>query len=166
MYKIYVDMDGVLADFDRQFWTLFDERSDVFEEKNGEKAFWDKVYSNPEFFKNLPPFHYTYKFWEEIKARSQHVMILSSPSKRNTLVCKEHKRSWLQKQLGDLDGTPPYIFESKKYIYACPKSILIDDYEKKIKDWRKAGGIGILHNSKEPDATIEELDRILCLNPL
>jgi hypothetical protein len=41
--------------------------------------------------------------------------------------------------------------------YAWTNKILVDDYDKNIRAWRGAGGVGILH--KNARQTIKELNR-------
>ena len=51
---------------------------------------------------------------------------------------------WLQTH--GITFTPNFVPGKKyKYKYAAPDKIIIDDTESVIEDWRKAGGIGILH---------------------
>jgi hypothetical protein len=42
-YKVYLDMDGVLADFDQRFRDLSGMEPRDFENKYGKKAFWDLI---------------------------------------------------------------------------------------------------------------------------
>jgi hypothetical protein len=44
---------------------------------------------------------------------------------------------------------------NKKQEFASPNSILIDDREKNIEQWRNAGGIGVLHT--DAASTIKQL---------
>ena len=56
----------------------------------------------------------------------------------------KQKMIWLQTH--GITFTPNFVPGKKhKYKYAAPDKIIIDDTESVIEDWRKAGGIGILH---------------------
>lgn len=161
-FKIYVDMDGVLADFDRHFENLFGKNPYDVEDRDGRDEFWKTLYTKKNFFRNIPAFKYLQEFWNEICKRSQHVAILTSPSRVNKDECIRDKQLWLKEKLKMPNGNPPLvIFESAKYLYACPNSILIDDFGKKIKDWENASGIGILHDYNDFRKTLEKLDKMI-----
>jgi hypothetical protein len=51
------------------------------------------------------------------------------------------------------------LIEKKKYAWADENSILIDDSQKGIDMWIKAGGIGIIH--KDYETTITCINEIL-----
>lgn len=158
-FKIYVDMDGVLADFDMHFESLFKVNPHEFKQMHGAEAFWKKIYSVENYFKNLPLFPETKWFWGEICNLSPHVIILSSPSKQNTESCVNQKMLWVKEHLSDDAGfCPGMIFESKKFKYAGENCILIDDTLHKIQPWSDAGGIGILHVN-DHKRTIEVLKK-------
>ena len=42
-YKVYLDMDGVVADFDKRFEDLSGMKPREFEEKYGKSKFWDFI---------------------------------------------------------------------------------------------------------------------------
>jgi 5'(3')-deoxyribonucleotidase len=52
-----------------------------------------------------------------------------------------------------------FICDSQKYSYAAPNHILIDDNMKYIGPWRESGGIGIHHTSVK--SSMSELEKIL-----
>jgi 5'(3')-deoxyribonucleotidase len=55
--------------------------------------------------------------------------------------------------------TGNFICDAEKYRYAAPNHILIDDNTKYIDPWRSAGGIGIHHKSVKN--SLSELEKIL-----
>jgi len=152
--KIYLDLDGCLADFDRGFFLKAGEDAHVFEQREGSEKFWKTIYSYPTFFSDLPLFSYSLAFWNFLHKLTPHVTILSAPSKFDTERCVAEKKEWVLKHF---PNNPPALYERRKHIYANPDSILIDDTQAKISEWRKAGGIGILHNSKDLKSTLQDL---------
>lgn len=150
-YQIYVDMDGVLCDFNKAFEELgygpenqFDGKSDEFYKilyHAGEK-FWSQMSWIPD----------GKKLWQFIKPYKP--IILSTPTFDN--FSRTGKVKWIQKELS---MKQKYILEFKKEIHANPDSILIDDRIKNIMKWKDAGGIGILH--KDANKTIIELKKYL-----
>jgi hypothetical protein len=81
-------------------------------------------------------------------------VLLSSPSRSE--VSKIGKSLWRR------DKTPnTKLILSRSHLkknYAAPNHILIDDRESNIKQWRDAGGIGILYKSAEQ--VNKELDKL------
>lgn len=139
--KIYLDMDGVLADFDGHFRNLFGLDPSIFETMEGSVAFWELIYEKPNFFRDLPAFEHLMQVIHLSEQVTNRVVILSSPSRINTPLCMIQKREWIDKHLGKHF---PAIFISDKEKYAGPRKILVDDTPKKIDRWVKAGGIGHL----------------------
>lgn len=138
--KVYLDMDGVLADFERSFKAKHGMLCQDFEDKYGEREFWEAVYRDPYFFKTMQPM----PMFREVVVMCQNlvpddkVTILSSPSRVNTSLCIAQKREWLDMFVGY--GFPA-IFEREKHKYAAMGNLLVDDHEGKCEKWIEAGGI-------------------------
>jgi len=154
---IYQDLDGCLCDFEKAFENL---GHGTFEEVEGQsyvedpaKA-WNLIAKAGEKYWSEMPWMSDGKFlWKYVKQFN--VKILSAPIHAKS--SHTGKKKWVQKNLGrdiELILSP----SNKKYRYADSKSILIDDRESNIKEWRKAGGIGILHTDAK--TTIDKLRRI------
>ena len=142
--KIFVDMDGVLADFNGSFDILNGLKGQTareYELTHGTVALWEKIYSVPNFFLDMRPFDHTTDLWSLCSFVSDQVVVLSTPSRTNSPICMLQKRQWLDKHIGKDVGA---IFDAAKYRYAEFARILIDDSPKKIKAWEEAGGIGHL----------------------
>jgi hypothetical protein len=141
-YRIYVDMDGTLTDFEKAFLSI-DGRSTKEIEKSGDDAFWSHVDKGGlSFWADMPWINGSKDLWNKIK--NLNPKILSSPARRlpNS---KIGKLIWVKRELGNV----PILFKRarEKYVYAKPNSILIDDLQKNIDAWNKAGGIGIKFES-------------------
>ena len=156
--KLFLDMDGCICDWDRAFRELGDEvtkglTGQEYEDKYGRDAIWD-VISNVgklEFWSQISWMPDGKKLWNYVKKFNP--TILTTPAKNK--FSKDGKKIWISRELGD---NIPYIFEKDKWKHADTESVLIDDYDKKIKDWINLGdGIGIHHTSA--DKTIEELKK-------
>ena len=146
-YKFYVDMDGVITDFDGEF------------KKFGKGTQYEYEDRQEEFFKILTSGGE--KFWSEMKwkkdgkklwnfIKKYNPIILSAPTRH--ISSKTGKIKWIKRELG---STQQYILDKDKFKYADKNSILIDDKTDKIESWRKYEGIGILHTSAED--TIEQI---------
>lgn len=152
--ELYVDMDGVLADFDGHFRDFYKGDSYDYSDKFGLDSMWEFINDNdPHFFLNLKWMPGGEELWKFV--RLYNPTILSTPA-YTVKACREDKRKWIRSHLGP---AVHYIFSNKKAKYATPSSILIDDMEKNIRPWREAGGVGILHNSAEE--TISILKKLL-----
>ena len=68
------------------------------------------------------------------------------------------KIRWVMDNLNGYDQILHTISGADKHKYAAPNHILIDDRDKAILPWRKAGGIGILHTSAAD--TITQLQKL------
>lgn len=137
--KIYLDMDGVIADFDQHFSELTGEACapHEYEAKHGTIAFWDLILEQQDFFAKIKPFANMHDLIDLCKEMADKVVILSSPSKFNTSLCVEQKREWLDFYcIGDM----PAIFEKEKYKFARANCLLIDDYIANIEKWTANGG--------------------------
>ena len=157
-FKIFLDMDGTITNFERAFKDMGKEKTHgleayKFEEKYGSEAFWKLIHSaGVEFWSEMAWLPDGKKLWGYVKKYNP--TILTTPTKSKA--SKEGKEIWIRRELGP---KVPFIFEKDKYKYADINSILIDDYEKKIKPWVEQGdGIGILHHSAEE--TIKQLKQL------
>ncbi len=151
-------MDGVLADFGKKARQQLDLPEDtdilVYKKAIGKESFWSQINQNPNFFLELDPIPDDIrKVWKNLESMFEHIAILSSPS-YSIKLCIPNKNTWLDKHIGP-GGLR--IYEKEKHLYACPRSVLIDDLEKNILPWRKAGGIAIHFKGQFDDAFWDEL---------
>jgi len=145
--QLYVDMDGVLTDFDGHVLRHFGQHPD----KLGDELY-KLLAQTPEFFATIPWMKDGKKLWNEVKKFKP--TILTSPT--NDLHCKKGKMAWISQHLGKYT---PFILERDKFKYATPHSILIDDSEKKVVPFRQHGGRAILH--KNTAQTLKELRNMM-----
>jgi len=160
-YKVYVDMDGVIADFEKHFEDLSGMGPKEYQNKYGTQAFWDFIDEG----------EHKLKFWIGIPQMSdaQSLMdyvsqynyeLLTSPSiKQQSLMgkglwVKNHTNKGLFKSKPKVN----YRFAKKKVEFAAPNHILIDDRADTINSWNAAGGVGILHTSAAN--TISQLKKL------
>ena len=147
--KIYVDMDGVLTDFVAQLAPFGYDGDNWPDDK-----LWPTVKSIPNFWRDMPWLTGGKILWRTIMKLKP--TILTAPA-RDDPSCKMGKLEWVCREIGN---DVPVIFARAcdKCQYAGNGDILIDDMERNIKQWRDAGGIGILHIGAAK--TIEELKKI------
>ena len=150
-YKVYLDMDGVLADFDQRFRDISGMEPREFENKYGRKAFW-----------NLIDEEHKIKFWVGIKpmdgasvlvnaVKDYNYELLTSPSSKKQSYLG--KILWVRNHTGDVFPSKPRInFKRAKEKHEVKPQlsqtdILIDDREDTIGRWNAAGGTGIVYKS-------------------
>lgn len=145
--KVYVDMDGVLADFFSELakmasypvtnWSNMDQR-DI------ERAL--KSVHKTDFFGRLPKFPQSNTLLQSITNIAGGFSILSSPLNGDEEHTSALKRQWLEDNIPfDPDEI---IITHDKAAYAAG-NILIDDYHVNIHKWEAAGGYGIRWQANE-----------------
>lgn len=162
---IYLDMDGVLADFDA---FLMKEMGRTFPHSVGpvgDKEMWDFLMTVPELYFKLPPTEYCFKLWELAHELGNRVEILTALPRRSTIPSAEiDKLRWVKKYFGDdaIVNFGPY--SKDKWKHAEPGDILVDDRASNIQEWETLGkAIGILHTGF---ATTESKLRLLTQDKL
>ena len=141
---IYLDMDGVIADFVKRYKELYHmEPREAEKNKKFDHYFNEFIETNQ--FATLDLMPGAMQGIEFLRKASVPTQILSSTANeaRYNAISKQ-KMIWLQTH--GITFNPIFVPGKKhKYKYATPDSIIIDDTESVIDDWKKAGGIGILH---------------------
>jgi len=141
--KVYVDMDGVIADFFQalelkygvQHWKDIDIDQSILELKG------------TDFFGTIPKFKTSDKLISYISNLTKgEWIILSSPLRYDNKNSAFWKRHWLDKHNYNPSDA---IFTGRKEKYAKGGNILIDDKPNNIAKWVDKGGIGILYQANE-----------------
>jgi hypothetical protein len=160
-YKIYVDMDGVVADFDQRFKDLSGMLPREFEAKYGKDAFWDFIDEGKnklKFWVGIPPMSDAKQLIDYV-SKYNYEMLTAPSTKKQSLM---GKGLWMinQTKNGLFPFKPKINYKSakNKKDFAAPNHILIDDREDTINNWNASGGIGILHTSAAN--TISQLKKL------
>ena len=154
--KVYVDMDGVLADFFGEWQKLIG--SDWRKVKDIEPAL-QKIRDKDNFWLDLPLLPQAKNLLGVIKKVKGSYTILSSPLP-NDPNSEPHKREWIKKNLSFF---PPenVIITHDKPKYATNSdgtpNILIDDFGKNIASWEAAGGEGFKHKDHKFERTAKAI---------
>ena len=157
---IYLDMDGVLADFfgglERRFkvthWKDIPDIDDALAQLK-----------DTSFFGHLDMFDTTYPLVGHVKEltyKYPHLDwgICSTPLRDDSTNCTYWKRRWLEKNNLMPDKIPYLVFTHKKETYAThtvdgTPNILVDDKHTNVKRWTDAGGLGILWQANRDKIT-------------
>ena len=149
--KIYVDLDGVLANFDSSLARIAGVSEDLLKTQRSSKLeyddyVWELARQEADFYLNLE--FMNQEIWDAVKDLNPTILTAVPKPHRNMSKAGPQKVAWVHKNLGP---TVPVIVcqREQKQIYAGNGKILIDDRESNIKDWKKNGGVGILHTEVE-----------------
>jgi len=154
--EIYVDMDGVLADFFTEWAKIMGVKhwSDIPNQYNIEDAL-EKIRDTKDFWLDLPLTPNAKNLLSIIKEVKGRYKILSSPL-ANDPRCEDHKREWVNNNLGFFPPEEVIISHNKaqyaKQADGTP-NILIDDYGVNIRAWEAAGGYGFKHKDHKFERT-------------
>jgi hypothetical protein len=162
--KIYLDMDGVIADF----FGAIETRHGVshWKEVDIDRSVVEMAEASDDFFNTLPLFPTSAELVEyvrEIAANLDSVEygICSTPLRGDRKNSAHWKKVWLERHGLLPDRNENVVFVVKKDKYATEEdgspNILIDDKPKNIRAWNKKGGIGILYQANEN--SLEDLKR-------
>lgn len=159
--KIYVDMDGVLCNFERRYRDRFGpieehDRRTVFK-PNFAKFIAEAQFATLDFMEDA---HELIKGLDAIDIPKE---ILSSTAYEETYdAIALQKTFWLEHH--GITWTRNFVPGKRhKYKWATPDSIIIDDTLSVIEDWEQAGGIAIHHRNAA--TTLAELS-LLTMKPL
>jgi len=159
-YKIYVDMDGVVADFDKRFRDLSGMNPNDYEAKNGKNAFWDfiDVKHKLAFWVGIPPMQDAQRLIDYVSKHDYEMLTAPSIKKESLMGKGLWIRNWAKKGLFPSKPKVNYKSAKNKHHFAAPNHILIDDKQSTIDSWNAAGGVGILHTSAS--TTINQLKKL------
>jgi len=149
--QIYLDMDGVLADFvsasiaahgrddSHDSVKTWDYSTEQWEISHGK--FWSACQGRS-FWAGLSPYSHHLELLEMCEAYADEVYFLTSPSSTGHAECLAGKSDWIKAWFGGM-YQKNLIPTKHKHLLAASDRVLIDDSSGNIESWVKAGGIGI-----------------------
>ena len=161
---IYLDMDGVLADFDRGVQELCHIRpldQDGKPDQEKDDLMWDAIRETDHFYDRLELMPGAKEMFGRIyeKHGDQCEILTGIPrEERGIVTAEQDKRNWTKRMLSDTVKVNAVCRKHKQNYCTGPESVLIDDRQKTIGEWRERGGTGILFaNAEETIKKLEEL---------
>ena len=160
MTTLYLDMDGVVADFDEYaFRTLGVPPSEGIYPHD----IWQKLATNPRIYRDLKKTPYAdnlVNFCQKIANENKwDLKFLTAVPKGNDVPWAFYdKMTWA---LFFFPSIPVMFgpYSKDKHHHCRPGDILIDDRRSNIVEWNAAGGLGVLHQNYSN--TISEISNIL-----
>ena len=150
---LYLDMDGVIADFATHYKKLFGRdpyKDDYFTIQQFCK-------SEPNFFRDIPELPRGRKLYESLKDK-YNVIILTAPMPEMPY-CKIDKAAWIKQHFPEIKTI---IFSSSKADYSAHEgSVLIDDMAHNLIPWAEAGGTAIDFEKMSNDKILTKIDEVL-----
>jgi 5'(3')-deoxyribonucleotidase len=156
MKTLYLDMDGVVADFDE-----YASRTLGYPPSEGiyPDDKWKQLAKNPRLYRDLIPTPYAHQLFKQcvnfcLKYNYDWAFLTAVPKGNDVKFAFYDKVEWAQKHF---PHTPVFFgpFSKDKHQHCSAGDILIDDRKSNIEEWHAAGGIAILH--KDYETTVLEL---------
>jgi hypothetical protein len=139
MATVFLDCDGVLADFDRAATAVFGMGPREFETRLGPKRFWAKLAATPDFFNTLEPMPDAMELYDAV--RHLNPVILTGLPRGNW--AGPQKRRWAQRHFPGVEVITTTA--ALKREHCSPGDALVDDRDKYRHLWEGAGGVFIHH---------------------
>lgn len=154
-YKLFLDLDGVLVDFDRGVRAIFGRNPDQIPERQ----MWAALAHTRGFYAQLDWMPDGRDLWEAVRGVGP--VIVSGLPLGNW--AEPQKRAWCRKHLGA--DVPVVLCRSREkgravldYLEPGDVPVLIDDRLQAREGWLDIGGIYVLHrNATESLAVLREL---------
>ncbi len=147
--QIYVDMDGVLADFDAHYLRIFG-----YTPTRPGGTDWKAVRAHEGFYATMPPMPDLDVLWSRLYPHNP-IILTGVPA--SIPEAEGNKLEWIVRNLPSM---PEVICcqAKDKANHCLPGDLLIDDYEKHRLVWLDACGIWITHTSaRNTCARLDEL---------
>jgi hypothetical protein len=147
--QLYLDCDGVLADFDHGATALLGMKPKAFRKRHGIGRFWAKLARAPDFYFGLPLLPDAMRLFDAVKHLDP--IILTGLPIGNWAA--EQKVRWATRYF---PGTRIITTMARdKRDHARPGDVLVDDQLRHAHLWEEVGGIFVHHRSA--DETLERL---------
>ena len=155
MSKLFLDADGVLADFDAGARDLLGGMTPrQFEARYSKREFWRRLANHPDFYATLPLMADARLLFDAVEHLKP--TILTGLPLGNWAA--PQKVRWAAEHF---PGTPIITCMARdKYRYMAKRDVLVDDREDHRSKWEDAGGIFVTHENAERSlAALREIYR-------
>ena len=143
MTDFFVDLDGVMVDFERGYLIQYGHHPHSV----NEFLMWKNIKENISHWEQLPVMPGALQLWAYVAKYNP--TILTGCPRMGYSLASDGKKVWCARELGShVPVITTYSRYKPKHMKA-PGDILIDDLQKNIDKWVEAGGVGILHVSAE-----------------
>jgi len=157
---IYVDMDGVLADFKTAAVKTTGMSINKWMNIPSSKEKWTPIKLKKNFWHTLPWMPGGKRLWSYVSKFDPHILSAYVEESYDPN-CIPGKTEWLRRNAGMTNRQKINLVrrkEKKLFAKKGKPAILIDDYEKNVRDFQQSGGIGIHHT--DTSKTIAQLKKL------
>lgn len=141
MRQLYLDCDGVLADFDKGATAVLGLPPRAFEKRHGLRRFWQRLAQAPDFYFSLPLMDDAMELFEAV--RHLDPIILTGLPRGNWAA--DQKVRWAAQHF---PGTRIITTMARdKRDHAKEGDVLVDDQDRHRHLWEEIGGIFIQHRT-------------------
>lgn len=153
--QLYLDCDGVLADFDAGAAAVLGLPPREFEKRHGLGRFWQKLAQAPDFYFSLPLLPDAMRLFEAVK-HLEPIILTGLP--RGNWAANQKKR-WAEQHF---PGVPIITTMARdKRNHAKAGDVLVDDQLRHAHLWEDMGGVFIHH--RDVDTSLRELSRFFAI---
>jgi hypothetical protein len=149
MRQLYLDADGVLADFDKGATAILGLHPRAYEKRHGLGRFWQKLATAPDFYFGLPLMPDAMALFDAVK--HLHPIILTGLPRGNWAA--DQKVRWAAQYFPDTKIITTMARDKRDH--AKEGDVLVDDQLRHRDRWEEIGGIFIHH--KNAADSIEQL---------
>jgi hypothetical protein len=164
MMQVFLDCDGVLADFDGFAAEILGMPPRDYErEKHNNSDLWERLYAVEDYFFKLPKMHDADELVAGVEAFGFAPIILTGiPSKGGSDWAIDQKTRWAQVHFPNLDIICCKSKEKAFNMIEGKHNVLIDDWTQYKHVWEEHGGSFIVHTSaKKSLAELQQLDMLM-----
>jgi 5'(3')-deoxyribonucleotidase len=143
MRRLYLDCDGVLADFEHGATAILGMKPKAFEHRHGLGRFWQKLATVPDFYFSLPLMPDAMRLFDAVKHLDP--VILTGLPRGNWAA--DQKMRWAAQHFPGVRMITCMARDKRNH--AKDGDVLVDDNDKFRHLWEAAGGIFVHHRNAE-----------------
>lgn len=141
MPTVFLDCDGVLADFDKGATKILGMPPAEYERRFGLKRFWATLAATPDFFNTLELLPDAMELFEAVRPLKP-VILTGLP---RGAWAEPQKRRWAERHFPGVEVITTTA--ALKREHCSPGDALVDDRDKYRHLWEQAGGVFIHHRN-------------------
>lgn len=152
-FEVFLDLDGVFADFEGFFFELTNKRIHEVEKRE----LWKVVNAHPHFFYSLKLMPEAEVLWDYCR-QYRPTFLTGMPMSRGPFGGREQKLKWVAEKFGE-EWTVHVVPKKQKQQWSGPNKVLIDDTRSNIDEWTVKGGLAVYHTG-DVWKTIDKLEEL------
>ncbi|MEQ7873150.1 hypothetical protein ABDK56_03980 [Sphingomonas sp. ASV193] len=141
--RLFLDLDGVLADFDGGARRLLGMDAAIYQERHGKGGFWKALATAPGFYEQLDELPDARELVEAVRPLSPTILTGLPIGKW----AEPQKRAWVA---AHFPGLPVIATMARdKHRHGAPGDVLVDDSARLAEAWEAMGGMFVIHENAE-----------------